>query len=137
MLKTTLLALALFLAPAGFLMSNSSGQRSVTGVAYFRQVTTSLATYSYPGGTQAWKVKVLLPHQDRTAGYGGVGCVYVTNVERECFGTYVLPLGRIKVLGDIMRRDKYTLAIIGGTGVYQNASGVAVFTSSLATFYLS
>lgn len=117
---------------------NAPSRESITGVAYFRQrVTASSSQGSFPGATQTWRSRILLLHEDRAIGIGGIACILTSNTRRECFGTFVLPQGRIKVLGEVLNRNYYTLVIVGGTGIYSNAKGVATFTPTLATFYLN
>jgi hypothetical protein len=131
--------LAAFVAGVVLLVGGALGHTAsnITGVAYFRQTLTSIHTNAFPGGTQVWEESVLLIHEARVIGHGAIACVYVTDVVRECYGTYVLPEGKVKVLGEITTRSNYTLAIIGGTGVYANGAGVATFTPGLVTFYFS
>lgn len=130
-LAVGLMAMALF-------VSDSPTKSALTGVAYFRERVVSVShAGSYPGATQTWRTRVLLLHENRAIGTGSVACIFITNKVRECFGTYVLPQGRIKVLGEITNRTNYSLAIVGGTGIYVRVAGVATFTSGLATFYLS
>ena len=42
-----------------------------------------------------------------------------------CIGTYFLPKGKIMVGGVIASRLFYELAVIGGTGLYDNVAGNA------------
>lgn len=115
-----------------------SARKNISGVAYFREVTTVEShNGAFPGSTQAWSTRVLLLHESKAIGTGGIACIYVTNTRRECFGTYVLPQGRIKVLGEITNRTNFQLIIVGGTGVYAGAQGIAVFAPGLVTFYLN
>jgi hypothetical protein len=45
-----------------------------------------------------------------------------------CRGTYFLPRGKIMVSGSISNREIYELAIVGGTGLYNNARGTFTAT---------
>ena len=47
---------------------------------------------------------------------------------RICRGTYFLPKGRIVVGGSLLYRQFYELAVLGGTGLYDNARGSVVVT---------
>ena len=47
---------------------------------------------------------------------------------RICRGTYFLPKGRISVGGSLLYRQFYELAILGGTGLFDNARGSLVVT---------
>ena len=45
-----------------------------------------------------------------------------------CRGTYVLPKGELVVGGSILYRQFYDLAVLGGTGLYDNARGTLTVT---------
>jgi hypothetical protein len=47
---------------------------------------------------------------------------------RVCRGTYFLPKGRIVVGGSLLYRQFYELAVLGGTGLFDNARGSLVVT---------
>jgi hypothetical protein len=47
---------------------------------------------------------------------------------RICRGTYFLPKGRIVVGGSLLYRQFYELAVLGGTGLFDNARGSLVVT---------
>jgi hypothetical protein len=47
---------------------------------------------------------------------------------RVCRGTFFLPRGRIVVGGSLLYRQFYELAVLGGTGLYDNARGTLVVT---------
>lgn len=55
-------------------------------------------------------------------------CTYVTSSQRTCTTTYTLPRGTIVVSGVITTRLLYELAIVGGTGLYDNARGTLTNT---------
>src|SRR5215208_3337695 len=50
-------------------------------------------------------------------------CTITLRKARSCNGTYFLSKGKIVVGGSISNRDIYELAIMGGTGLYNNARG--------------
>lgn len=50
-------------------------------------------------------------------------CTFGFGNSRNCRATYVLPRGRIVVGGSVRFREIYELAILGGTGLYNNARG--------------
>lgn len=110
----------------------------VSGVAYFRQaITTHTSTGQFNGATESWRSKILLLHRAKQAGEGGMVCTRLAPTKRECYGSYTLPLGRIEVLGEIENLNTYQLSIVGGSGSYTAAQGVASFTPGLVTFYIS
>jgi hypothetical protein len=47
---------------------------------------------------------------------------------RVCRGTYFLPRGKLVVGGSLQYRQFYDLAVIGGTGLYDNARGTLTVT---------
>jgi hypothetical protein len=56
-------------------------------------------------------------------------CNFVDEVRsRVCRGTYILPKGKIVVGGSLMYRQFYDLAVVGGTGLYDNARGTMTLT---------
>jgi hypothetical protein len=50
-------------------------------------------------------------------------CTFTFGTQRACRVTYFLPQGKIVVGGSITNRAIYELAILGGTGLYNNARG--------------
>lgn len=64
-----------------------------------------------------------------TIGRAELDCTFVDSVRsRVCRGTYILPKGKIVVGGSIMYRQFYDLAVLGGTGLYDNARGTLTIT---------
>ena len=62
-------------------------------------------------------------------GRGELVCTFVDTVRsRVCRGTYVLPKGKLVVGGSILYRQFYDLAVLGGTGLYDNARGTLTVT---------
>ena len=56
-------------------------------------------------------------------------CNFVDDVRsRVCRGTYILPKGKIVVGGSLLYRQFYDLAVLGGTGLYDNARGTLTVT---------
>lgn len=56
-------------------------------------------------------------------------CTFVTSNQRNCSGTYTLPRGTIVTSGALSTRLLYELAIVGGTGLYDNARGTLTNTA--------
>jgi hypothetical protein len=65
----------------------------------------------------------------RAIGHGVIQCTYVGDSERNCTGTYILPRGTIETAGILRSRLLYTQAIIGGTGLFDNARGTLTVTA--------
>lgn len=61
-------------------------------------------------------------------GHSSLICTYGIGAERVCRGTYFLPRGKIVVGGSITFRGVYELAVVGGTGLYDNARGTLTAT---------
>lgn len=55
-------------------------------------------------------------------------CTFTGPRSRVCRGTYFLPKGKLVVGGSITFRALYELAVLGGTGLYDNARGSMVAT---------
>ncbi len=65
----------------------------------------------------------------RSIGRSELICTFVDRRRsRVCRGTYFLPRGRIVVGGSLLYRQFYELAVLGGTGLYDNARGSLVVT---------
>ena len=62
-------------------------------------------------------------------GHSELVCTFVDAKRlRVCRGTYVLPKGKIVVGGSLDYRQFYDLAVLGGTGLYDNARGSVTVT---------
>jgi len=62
-------------------------------------------------------------------GRGELVCTFVDDVRsRVCRGAYVLPRGELAVGGSLLYRQFYDLAVLGGTGLYDNARGTLTVT---------
>jgi hypothetical protein len=66
----------------------------------------------------------------RPIGSAYVVCMFLDRRARQCNGTYLLPKGKIVVAGALDSRLLYEVAIIGGTGLYDNARGALTVTST-------
>ena len=65
----------------------------------------------------------------RSIGRSELICTFVdSRRSRVCRGTYFLPKGRIVVGGSLLYRQFYELAVLGGTGLFDNARGTVVVT---------
>jgi hypothetical protein len=61
-------------------------------------------------------------------GHGELVCVSTGDNFRGCTGTFALPAGKIAVSGSLVYRDLYSLAVVGGTGKYNNVKGTLTVT---------
>ncbi len=82
-------------------------------------------------GTSPGDVEVLRQRlfNRRVIGRAELVCTFVDNRRaRSCRGTYFLPRGRLVVAGSLQYRQFYDLAVVGGTGLYDNARGTLTVT---------
>ena len=60
---------------------------------------------------------------DRPIGSGRSICTFTNGLNRTCIATITLPKGQLVASGGVRYRQFYHLAVIGGTGLYDNARG--------------
>jgi hypothetical protein len=65
----------------------------------------------------------------KAIGRGKLTCTAVGITGQSCTGAYFLPQGEIVAQGVITSRLIYELAVIGGTGLYNNVRGALTVTS--------
>jgi hypothetical protein len=56
-------------------------------------------------------------------------CTFTVKTSRNCNGTYFLPEGKIVISGPMFFRDLFEVAVVGGTGLYDNVRGSLTVTS--------
>jgi hypothetical protein len=66
----------------------------------------------------------------KAIGHADIVCTYIDAQARTCTGTYALPRGSLVVEGVIQSRLLYEIAVVGGTGLYDNARGSLTVTST-------
>jgi hypothetical protein len=67
----------------------------------------------------------------RAIGRSELVCTFVdSGRSRQCRGTYFLPRGKLVVGGSLRYRQFYDMAVVGGTGLYDNARGTLTVTRS-------
>lgn len=82
-----------------------------------------------PGDMEIVRVRLLQRGTQDAIGHGELVCTFVDTVRsRLCRGTYILPKGTLVVGGSIRYRQFYDLAVLGGTGLYDNARGTLTVT---------
>jgi hypothetical protein len=59
----------------------------------------------------------------RPIGSGRFICTFTNGFNRTCIATINLPRGQLVASGGVRFRQFYSLAVIGGTGLYDNARG--------------
>ena len=82
-----------------------------------------------PGDIEIVRTRLRERGTQNTIGRAELECTFVDSVRsRVCRGTYILPKGKIVVGGSILYRQFYELAVLGGTGLFDNARGSATVT---------
>ena len=64
----------------------------------------------------------------RALGHVEFICTYTVGLNRNCRGTLFMPKGKLIVGGTMRYRQFYELAVLGGTGLYNNARGTMTVT---------
>ena len=64
----------------------------------------------------------------KAIGHADFVCTFTLDTSRSCDGTIFLPAGQLRVGGSIRFRQIYALAVLGGTGLYDNARGMVTVT---------
>ena len=127
--RTAVLIVVVGLATAGFGAWKSSAD---TGPALIRITGTQtryarvdLATRGTSAGDAEFIRQALFNRRITTKSIGRseLVCTFTFGNQRTCRGTYILPRGKLMVAGAIANREIYELAIVGGTGLYNNARG--------------
>jgi hypothetical protein len=89
------------------------------------------ATGGSAGSVEIIKQRLYNPSlSDAPIGSASLICTYLDARARTCTGTYALPKGNIVVAGAIASRLLYEIAVVGGTGLYDNARGTLTVTST-------
>ena len=82
-----------------------------------------------PGDMELVRTRLFQRGTGTTIGRAELVCTFVDDTRsRICRGTYILPKGKIVVGGSVLYRQFYDLAILGGTGLYDNARGTLTVT---------
>jgi hypothetical protein len=83
------------------------------------------------GSTEVIRQRLYNPRISEGAiGRSSMVCTYLDRRERSCAATYVLPKGSLVVTGAIQSRLLYEIAVVGGTGLFDNARGTLTVTST-------
>jgi hypothetical protein len=82
-----------------------------------------------PGDVEIVRARLLQRGTRQGLGRSELVCTYTDSVRsRVCRGTYTLPRGELVVGGSIIYSQFYDLAVLGGTGLYDNARGTVTVT---------
>jgi hypothetical protein len=83
------------------------------------------------GDAETVRVRLYNPSiTSKPIGRGDMVCTFIDRRLRTCSATYSLPRGKLVVGGVISTRLLYEIAIVGGTGLYDNARGTLVVTAT-------
>ena len=133
--RTLLAATAVAVATASFVAGSggaSTGPATVriTDLQDGRRVVRP-ADGGVPGTIEMVRQRLYKPGvTSRPIGRSDIVCTYLDNRERSCTGTYLLPKGSLVVSGALETRLLYEIAIVGGTGLFDNARGTLTVTST-------
>jgi hypothetical protein len=124
-------AAALALAALGAYTGARS--QASTGPATIRITDLQVADRQFGSGVGAREI-VRTELYQRTGrrqrlGQAAMLCTYVSRTQRACTTSFTLPRGTIVVSGVLQSRLLYELAIVGGTGLYDNARGTLLNTT--------
>jgi hypothetical protein len=137
-LRTTLIAFGLVLVVG--LTTTAAGGKSAAAVTGPAQIPISSQQTTYtrvdngrkrtsPGDMEIVRYRLFNRRvSTRPIGHADLVCTFTTGTARVCRGTYSLPKGRLEVGGSITFRQLYQLAVLGGTGLYDNARGTMTAT---------
>ena len=82
-----------------------------------------------PGDTEIIRQQLFDRRTGKRIGHSDLVCTFVDSKRlRACRATYVLPKGEIVAGGSLTYRQFYDLAVLGGTGTYDNARGSVTVT---------
>jgi hypothetical protein len=128
-------------AVAGVLAATAAGDstlRAGTGAAQIRVVDRLVATERVDVGRRgksAGDMEIVRASlfdrrvTTRQLGRSELVCTYVdSGRNRVCRGTFFLPRGSLVVGGSLRFYQFYNLAVVGGTGLYDNARGTLTIT---------
>lgn len=104
-----------------------------TGPATIRITDVQVADRHFGGGIGSREIVRTELYQrsspKQRLGSAAMLCTYVSRRQRSCTTTFALPKGTIVVSGLVQSRLLYELAIVGGTGLYDNARGTLLNTT--------
>ena len=108
--------------------ASTIGMSSFVAASALIRITTKQTRYTHvgggPGSDEIIRAKLYNKKITKNPiGRAEMVCTFTFGRARTCTATYVLAQGKITVGGSISNRDIYELAIMGGTGLYNNARG--------------
>jgi hypothetical protein len=95
-----------------------------------RQVSITHFGGDAPGGGDVIRMTLFgSSSTKRPIGHAVITCMDVGSGEQTCQGSYVLPKGMLETAGILRTRLFYTNAVVGGTGLFDNARGTVTVTA--------
>jgi hypothetical protein len=135
MRKLALGLAAVSVAGAGWLQWSSD---AATGPAQIRLTTKQVRYHrvdNEPSGRSPGDSEIIAHllfnrgvSTERALGHSEFVCTFTIDTSRSCRGTFFLPRGTLVVGGSLRFRQIYQLAVLGGTGLYDNARGSLTVT---------
>lgn len=110
----------------------ADGVVAATGPAVVRLTDRQTSSTSFGNGLGGGRISRYVlygTHGARPIGRGVLVCTNVGGGEQACAGEYLLPRGTIVTEGLVRARLLYTNAVVGGTGLYNNARGTVTVTA--------
>ncbi len=130
-----LLLAAVVMAATGGFGADAGARGARTAVGPIQVTAASLSVTMRRAGPagrtgdateQVWSLRSRYGHE---VGRWLLSCRWVSNVSRLCTTVVRMPLGQITATGSSPTPLVGTYAVVGGTGVYEGADGVADFTA--------
>lgn len=122
-------------ATTGAVLVAAQRSEGATGKAIVRLTDRqmSLVHFGNAAGVGGGEVARLRLYGSRGAaqviGHAVITCLNVGGGERTCQGSYVLPRGTLETMGVVRTRLLYTQAVVGGTGLFDDARGTLTVTA--------
>ena len=127
---------ALALVGAATVAAGRTAEATGKAVVRLTDVQTSVVRFG-PAGVGGGEVARLRLYGSKSAtqaiGHAVVTCMSVGLGEQTCTGNYVLPRGTLETTGLLRKRLLYTQAVVGGTGLFDNARGTLTVTAKSVT----
>ncbi len=123
MTKVVIVACVVALALA-VVFAGSAGNAATPEGAVFTASITDID--EAVGGSRVTTVFQIRDRKASVVGWGTTVCLALQNGAFQCWGSYVLPKGKISVQGTRRNRSFYVLAIVGGTGRYNGWGGTLI-----------
>ena len=124
-------------------VSSVSASPQLTGPGVIRVTARQVREERVDGGKPGWNAGDLLTVTSlvynqritpKPIGRFEVACTSLGNGSKSCSATLFMPKGKIMVTGVIRSRLFYEVAVIGGTGLYDNVRGTLTVTFLDAAF---